>query len=200
MKNTAKKYFNGDLNKLTICLYDIAFLIGDNYLKLFYPLQLQRKDIKKFNSLDEILIHYFGSGFKRPTDWSCDSYEKLTSMLYDLAKECSIENINEIVDALDEISSEDCIYDNNGNLIHTEDMSDEEYNNLQKYSNLSSRNDVYIALKDITDYDNTEYLFKKGKIYFGEISDETLFITGEDNEEYDYSLDEINERFIKVTF
>lgn len=200
MIKTATKYFNGDTNKLTICLYDISFLIGDTNLKLFHPLILQRKDIKKFNSLDEILTHYFGSGFKRPTDWSCDSYKTLTSMLYDLAKECSIENIDAVVDALDEISSEDCIYDNNGNLIHTEDMSDEEYNNLQKYSNLSMRNDIYIALKDITNYDNNEYFFKKGKIYFGEISDEKLFIKGENDEEYDYSLDEANERFIKAIF
>lgn len=200
MIKTATKYFKGDSNKLTFCLYDISHLIGDNDLKLFHPLTLQKKDIQKFKSLDEILINYFGSGFKRPTDWSCDSYETLTSMLYDLAKECSIDNIDDIVDALDEISSEDCIYDNNGNIIHTEDMSDEEYNNLQKYSNLSNRNDVYIALKDITNYDNNEYLFKKGKIYFGEVSDETLFIIGENDEEYDYSLDEINEKFIKVIF
>lgn len=86
-------------------------------------------DNKQSLALDTILISFFGSGFKHPTDWSCKSYGILIDLLGEIEKIVSID-MNSLIDDLDEITTIGCLYDENGHIIFTEDMNDKDYEEL----------------------------------------------------------------------
>lgn len=75
--------------------------------------------------LDEVLVEYFGGGFPLPESPTCDSYEKLVKLLYDVGNltGCSMEDV---VETLDDISNENALRDCNGELIYEEEQIKEE--------------------------------------------------------------------------
>lgn len=72
-------------------------------------------------SLDEILIKYFGKGFPLPESPSCESYGTLVSLLYDIAA-LTGESMETLVETLDDISNENALRDENGDLIYDENQ------------------------------------------------------------------------------
>lgn len=69
--------------------------------------------------LDELLRKYFGSGFPLPQSPTCDSYEKLISLLNDVGGLTEI-SVEDLVETLDSISSYGAVYDCNGEMIYDE--------------------------------------------------------------------------------
>lgn len=68
-------------------------------------------------SLEEILENHFEEGFPFPEAPSCDSYEKLVAVLYDVSNLLNV-NLEDIVETLDDICTEDAIRDENGELVY----------------------------------------------------------------------------------
>lgn len=80
--------------------------------------------MNKDMTLDEILIKYFGSGFPFPEAPSCESYEKLISLLYDVA-DLTETDVNNMVETLDDIAAENAVRDGNGNLVYDQNQARE---------------------------------------------------------------------------
>lgn len=71
-------------------------------------------------SLGEILTKYFGKSFSLPESPYCKSYSALTSLLADVGA-LTGKDMNETIDELDKISNENALYDDDGNLIYSEE-------------------------------------------------------------------------------
>jgi len=75
-------------------------------------------------SLEEILIDHFKSGFPFPEAPCCESYEKLIGLLYDVANLVEI-NVENLVETLDSICTEDSVRDENGELVYDYEQAKE---------------------------------------------------------------------------
>lgn len=75
--------------------------------------------------LDAILIKYFGNGFEREESPSCDSYEKLINLIEELGALGVITDNANIIRELDKISSENALFDENGEMIYDATKIDE---------------------------------------------------------------------------
>ena len=82
-----------------------------------------RKTVKKTEwlSLEEILENHFEEGFPFPEAPSCDSYEKLVAVLYDVSNLLNV-NLEDIVETLDDICNEDTVRDENGELVYDQQL------------------------------------------------------------------------------
>ena len=68
-------------------------------------------------SLNDILEFHFGSGFPRPEAPTCESYSELTDLLYEVGKLVGID-VDEMVERLDVIATENALRDENGEIIY----------------------------------------------------------------------------------
>lgn len=75
--------------------------------------------------VNEIIIKYFGIGFEREENPFSEAYVKLVDLLYDLSGLGVIEDVEEIIRELDNISSENALHDENGEVIYNASEIDE---------------------------------------------------------------------------
>lgn len=148
----------------TILIIDIMSIFPERERYELLGALLQQRSYNKQRTekftLNQLLIEYFGSGYKHKCDCTCNSYIKLTTLIYNLEHLTRYNYAYEIIGYLSFLSAEHSYYDDKGRLIHTEDMSDDEYGKFYVkhilptlHENNSAENLKYkiILKKQITD-------------------------------------------------